>query len=67
MVPKQGRLLFFGYKLRQGASGGWSRTMDGGMTEHSGCPLRRGRKWIATMWFREGVSAQKTWEMMRDL
>ena len=35
-----------GYKLNG------HRNMDRGHTEHSGCPLRKGRKWIATMWFR---------------
>ena len=36
--------------------------MDNGMTEHTGCPLREGSKWIATMWYREGVDAEKNWE-----
>ena len=25
-------------------------------------PLREGKKWIATMWYREGVDAEKNWE-----
>ena len=28
----------------------------------AGCPLRRGKKWIATMWYREGVTAERNWE-----
>lgn len=30
--------------------------LDIGYTEHSGCPIRQGEKWIATAWMREGVS-----------
>ena len=39
--------------------------MDNGKTEHSGCPLREGTKWIATMWYREGMTAEKGWESYR--
>lgn len=31
--------------------------MDEGYTEHSGCPILQGEKWIATAWLREGVHA----------
>ena len=57
-------MLFFGYKLN-GTSG--TPIMDNGNTEHSGCPLRKGRKWIATMWFREGVTPERDWQAMNDL
>jgi len=68
VVPAYGRLLFFGYKLRDANSPtGWKATMDNLETEHSGCPLRKGTKWIGTMWFREGVSADKDWQAMKDL
>ena len=68
VVPKPGQLLFFGYKLRdEGSPTGWAAAMDNGVTEHSGCPLHEGRKWIATMWFREGVSAERPWDSLRDL
>ena len=56
MVPRPRQMLFFGYKLRPD-----SHEMDDGGTEHSGCPLRRGKKWIATMWYREGVTPEKDW------
>ena len=56
VVPKKGQMLFFGYKLNG------KPTMDAGMTEHSGCPLREGKKWVATMWFREGMTKQKGWD-----
>ena len=29
------------------------------------CPLHEGRKWIATMWYREGMTAEKGWEAYR--
>ena len=58
VVPRRGQLLFFGYKLNATDA---SNAMDDGHTEHSGCPLRRGRKWIATMWYREGVTPERDW------
>eukprot|EP00968_Pinguiococcus_pyrenoidosus_P002910 scaffold170_cov281-Pinguiococcus_pyrenoidosus.AAC.12 len=35
--------------------------MDDGLTEHSGCPITEGSKYIATMWFRKGVSSAWPW------
>lgn len=32
--------------------------LDNGYTEHSGCPVISGEKWIATAWMREGVSKE---------
>ena len=56
-------MLFFGYKLKDDNPLSRRGTrMDNGLTEHTGCPLRKGRKWIATMWYREGMTAQKGWE-----
>jgi len=60
VVPKARQMLFFGY-LFDGASSVGDR-MDNGQTEHTGCPLRVGHKWIATMWFRAGVTAERNWE-----
>jgi hypothetical protein len=36
--------------------------MDTGYTEHSGCPVPEGEKWITTIWMREGVSAKRGWD-----
>lgn len=49
--PKVGAATFFSYR---GADG----RMDDGFTEHSGCPVVEGEKWITTFWMRDGV----TWE-----
>jgi len=32
-----------------------------GATVHAGCPVTKGEKWIATAWFRQGVSANRDW------
>jgi len=64
VVPKRRQMLFFGYKLPPASEGGVP-TMDRGHTEHTGCPLREGQKWIATMWYREGMTAEKGWESYR--
>ena len=60
--PQPGQMLFFGYKMFD--QHGKPR-MDTGQTEHTGCPLREGRKWIATMWFREGVNATRDWSTFK--
>mmetsp|Transcript_2712 Transcript_2712/g.8917 ORF Transcript_2712/g.8917 Transcript_2712/m.8917 type:complete len:445 (-) Transcript_2712:126-1460(-) len=57
VVPKRRMMLFFGYKIN-----GDPPAMDNGQTEHSGCPLREGRKWIATMWYREGMTPERGWQ-----
>jgi len=54
VVPVEGDMLLFAYRLKNGRM---SRE-----AEHSGCPIRRGQKWIATQWYREGVSEQWNWE-----
>lgn len=37
--------------------------MDEGYTEHSGCPVLEGEKWITTFWMREGVSEAEPWSL----
>jgi hypothetical protein len=44
---------FFSYKGPDGR-------MDDGYTEHSGCPVLEGEKWITTAWLREGVAWNDT-------
>lgn len=36
--------------------------MDAGLTEHSGCPVLEGEKWVMTLWMRLGVSSQDKWD-----
>eukprot|EP00595_Chromulina_sp_UTEXLB2642_P002078 CAMPEP_0196764406 /NCGR_PEP_ID=MMETSP1095-20130614/6047_1 /TAXON_ID=96789 ORGANISM="Chromulina nebulosa, Strain UTEXLB2642" /NCGR_SAMPLE_ID=MMETSP1095 /ASSEMBLY_ACC=CAM_ASM_000446 /LENGTH=318 /DNA_ID=CAMNT_0042119883 /DNA_START=417 /DNA_END=1373 /DNA_ORIENTATION=+ len=54
--PKVGMATFFSYKGPDGK-------MDVGYTEHSGCPVIEGEKWITTLWMRDGVSAQEPWTL----
>ncbi len=35
---------------------------EGGYTEHSGCPIIDGEKWVITFWMRDGVSAEEPWD-----
>ncbi|CAN0012061.1 unnamed protein product [Pylaiella littoralis] len=52
---KKGQAVFFSYL-------GPDNRTDIGRTRHSGCPILEGTKWIATLWMRRGVSAEKSWE-----
>ena len=56
IAPREGDLLLFAYKGLDG------QTMVGKQAEHSGCPIREGRKWIATQWYREGLNEDWGWE-----
>lgn len=47
--PKRLTAAFFAYM-------GADRRMDSGFTEHSGCPVLRGEKFITVFWMREGVT-----------
>lgn len=53
--PRNNTVLFFSYR-------GEDKVMDPGRyTEHSGCPVEEGEKWIATFWMRDGVSKTDPW------
>ena len=53
--PMKNSATFFVYKGPDG-------NMDRGFTEHSGCPVVKGEKWITTAWLREGVTRERSWE-----
>jgi hypothetical protein len=55
--PEVGMATFFSYMGTDGK-------MDFGLTEHSGCPVLKGEKWIATAWMRKGVSTEKPWSIL---
>ena len=50
--PKPLAAAFFSYMGPDGR-------MDDGYTEHSGCPVLEGEKFIITFWMRQGVSNEK--------
>lgn len=52
--PRKGDVTFFAYKGTDGR-------MDPGFTEHSGCPVIEGEKWVTTAWLRQGVSYYDPW------
>lgn len=62
LVHRRKDVIFFAYK--DPATGHMDEGSD---TEHSGCPLRAGMKYIITQWFREGVSDNHTWESAEDM
>eukprot|EP01038_Epipyxis_sp_PR26KG_P010977 gene10977-14745_t len=53
---KPGSASFFTYRGPDGL-------MDDGYTEHSGCPVFDGEKWISVIWFRGGVDATHPWTL----
>jgi prolyl 4-hydroxylase len=55
--PKNNSVTFFSYMGPDGLMDPES------LTEHSGCPVEEGEKWITTFWMREGVTAQDPWTM----
>jgi hypothetical protein len=54
--PKLGSATFFSYLGPDGR-------MDDGFTEHSGCPVLEGEKWITTSWMRLGVDSVDNWTL----
>lgn len=55
--PVRGSATFFSYM------GGPEQRMDVGFTEHSGCPVLEGEKWITTAWMRKGVTKEHNSEL----
>ena len=60
--PVANSLLFFAYRHLDDHG-----TMDNGQTEHSGCPITGGEKFIAVQWFRDGVTQQRPWDFVRAM
>jgi 2OG-Fe(II) oxygenase superfamily len=54
--PVKGMATFFSYRGSDGL-------MDVGYTEHSGCRVVEGEKWITTFWMRDGVTDERPWNM----
>jgi hypothetical protein len=54
--PTVGSATFFSYRGSDGR-------MDDGYTEHSGCPVLEGEKWITTAWMRDGLSLDEPWSL----
>ena len=57
MKPKKNAATFFSYYNPT------DNKMDNGYSEHSGCPVLKGEKWISVAWMREGVTANRPWEI----
>ena len=55
--PNKGDAAMFAYLGEDGI-------MDDGLTEHSGCPIFKGEKWVAAQWLRIGVDQRTTWGML---
>ena len=53
--PQRGMATFFSYKNME------TGRMDDGDTQHSGCPVLKGEKWITTVWMRDGVDKENHW------
>ena len=54
VAPQYRQTLFFGYKLDDGH-------VDNGASEHAGCPVLEGDKWVATIWKRQNVTKEKSY------
>ena len=44
--PLRNQAVFFTYRDEDG-------NMDTGFTEQSGCPVKKGQKWVVTQWLRD--------------
>lgn len=55
VVPRKYQASFFSYMDENGIMD------EGALSEHSGCLISKGEKWITTMWMRKGVSSEDPW------
>ena len=55
--PVKNAATFFTYMGEDGI-------MDNGFSEHSGCPVFKGEKWISVAWLREGVTRERNWTII---
>ena len=53
VVPKRGQAVYFSFRSSDSEG-----LMEDWHTEHSGCPVRKGKKWVVTQWLRDGVSKE---------
>jgi len=53
VVPKRGQAVYFSFRSSDSEG-----LMEDWHTEHSGCPVREGSKWVVTQWLRDGVSKE---------
>ena len=51
VLPQKGQAVYFHFRGQDGMMEDWH-------TEHSGCPVKAGEKWVVTQWIRDGVSKQ---------
>ena len=59
--PELHAAVFFSYLDKD------TNKMDTGWTEHSGCPVREGKKSIAVQWLRIGVDEENPWNSFNTL
>ena len=55
VAPNPKDAVFFSYLDKDRAE------MDTGLTQHSGCPVLEGEKWVMTLWMRKGVNQHDVW------
>ncbi|KAJ8611946.1 hypothetical protein CTAYLR_004382 [Chrysophaeum taylorii] len=54
-TPEPRDAVFFSYLNKD------TNEMATEVVQHSGCPVLSGEKWVATLWYRKGISAADAW------